>query len=276
MPAPILISLLQGFRVMLYSTIKVATYKNPICAAFSAVLLLSTTSCVSTTATTLQKSGNITTVDTSDYCQSQDLKATYKNQNSQQRAMSCMLAELQHYQQKDKTAQQQYFAYKAQAWLNYAIHKDSMNSRSPAGLEAAKSAEAILQALKKGSENDLVLIQDISASSALMRPDLWATLSALKDSGGIASAPREIAFSEVALIWAATDQCEHNSRQAGSQFRMADRWLEQAREAFVNAHDSKENVALEGLIVRYYEQYSPFDASGDRCNGQVLPTLDQM
>ena len=257
---------------MLYSTIKVATYKNPICAAFSAVLLLSMTSCVST----LQNSAHITAIDTSDYCQSQDLEAKYKNQNTQQRAMSCMLAELQNYQQKDKTAQQQYFAYKAQAWLNYAIHKDSMNSRSPAGLEAAQSAEAILQALKKGSENDLVLIQDIPASSALMRPDLWATLSALKDSGGIVSAPREIAFSEVALIWAATDQCEHNSRQAGSQFRMADRWLEQAREAFVNGHDAKANVALEALVVHYYEQYSPFDTSGDRCNGQVLPPLDQM
>ena len=259
---------------MLHSAIKVAMDKKVTYAALSAVLLLSTASCVSTTAT--QNSANIATANTADYCHSQELEVTYKNQNTQQRAMSCMLAELQHYQQKDKTPQQQYLAYKAQAWLNYAIHKDSMNSRSPAGLEAAKSAEAILQALKKGSENDLVLIQNISASSALMRPDLWATLSALKDSGGIASAPREIAFSEVALIWAATDQCEHNSRQAGSQFRMADRWLEQAREAFVNAHNSKENVALEGLIVRYYEQYSPLDASGDRCNGQVLPTLDQM
>lgn len=261
---------------MLYSTIKVASYKNPLCAAFSAVLLLSMTSCVSNTATVHQNRVNATTANTSDYCQSQDLEATHKNQNTQQRAMSCMLAQLQHYQQKDKTAQQQYFAYKAQAWLNYAIHKDSMYSRSPAGLEAAKSAEVILQALKNGSENDLVLIQDISASSALMRPDLWATLSALKDSGGIISAPREIAFSEVALIWAATDQCEHNSRQAGSQFRMADRWLEQAREAFVNTHDSKASVALEALIVRYYEQYSPFDANDDRCNGQVLPTLDQI
>ena len=260
---------------MLHSAIKVAMDKKVTYAALSAVLLLSTASCVSTTAT--QNSANIATANTADYCHSQELESTtYKNQSTQQRAMSCMLAELQHYQQKDKMLQQQYLAYKAQAWLNYAIHKDSMNSRSLTGLEAAQSAEAILQALKKGSENDILLIQDIPASSALMRPDLWAMLSALKDSGAIINAPRELAFSEVALIWAANEQCEKNSRQAGTHFRMADRWLEQAREAFVNAHDSKANVALEELTVRYYEQYAPLDSTNDRCTGQVLPLLDRI
>ena len=259
---------------MLHSAIKVAMDKKVTYAALSAVLLLSTASCVSTTAT--QNSANIATANTADYCHSQELEVTYKNQNTQQRAMSCMLAELQHYQQKDKTPQQQYLAYKAQAWLNYAIHKDSMNSRSLTGLEAAQSAEAILQVLKKGSENDILLIQDIPASSALMRPDLWAMLSALKDSGAIINAPRELAFSEVALIWAANEQCGKKSRQAGTHFRMADRWLEQGREAFVNAHDSKTNVALEELTVRYYEQYAPLDSTNDRCTGQVLPPLDRI
>ena len=135
---------------MLHSAIKVAMDKKVTYVALSVVLLLSTASCVSTTAT--QNSANIATANTADYCHSQELEVTYKNQNTQQRAMSCMLAELQHYQQKDKTPQQQYLAYKAQAWLNYAIHKDSMNSRSLTGLEAAQSAEAILQVLKKGSE----------------------------------------------------------------------------------------------------------------------------
>ena len=260
---------------MLHSAIKVAMNKQVKLATLSVVFLLSTASCVSTTAT--QNSANMATAGTNDYCHSQDLESTtYKNQGTQQRAMSCMLAEIQHYQQKDKTAQQQYFAYKAQAWLNYAIHKDSMNSRSLTGLEAAQSAEAILQALKKGSENDIILIQDIPASSALMRPDLWANLSALKDSGAIINAPRELAFSEVALIWAANEQCAKNSRQAGTHFRMADRWLEQAREAFVNAHDDKTNVAVEALIVRYFEQYAPLDSTNDRCTGQVLPPLDRI
>ena len=259
---------------MLYSAIKVAMNKQVKLATLSAVLLLSTASCVSMTAT--QNGANMATAGTNDYCQSQELEATYKNQNTQQRAMSCMLAEIQHYQQKDKTPQQQYLAYKAQAWLNYAIHKDSMNSRSLTGTEAALSAEAILQALKKGSENDIMLIQDIPASSALMRPDLWANLSALKDSGAIINAPRELAFSEVALIWAANEQCAKNSRQAGTHFRMADRWLEQAREAFVNAHDDKTNVAVEALIVRYFEQYAPLDSTNDRCTGQVLPPLDRI
>ena len=257
---------------MLYSAIKVAKNKKYRFAALSTIVLLSTASCVSTTAT--QSSANTATAYDSDYCQSQNIVTSNKNQNTQQRAMSCMLAELQQYQQKDKTAQQQYFAYKAQAWLNYAIHKDSINSRSPAGLEAAQSAEAILQALKKGSEKDIPLTQDIPESSALMRPDLWATLSALKVSGAIINAPRELAFSEVALIWAAHEQCEKKSRQAATHFRMADRWLEQAREAFINTHDDKTNVTVEALSVRYYEQYAPLDSTNDRCTGQILPLLD--
>ena len=260
---------------MLYSAIKVAMNKHVKLATLSAVFLLSTVSCVSMTAT--QNGANIATAGTNDYCQSQDLESTtYNNQSTQQRAISCMLAEIQQYQQKNKTAQQQYFAYKAQAWLNYAIHKDSINSRSLTGLEAAQSAETILQAVKKGSESDFMLIQDIPASSALIRPDLWGTLSALKDSGAIDNAPRELAFSEVALIWAANEQCGKNTRQAGTHFRMADRWLEQAREAFVNAHSSKTNVALEELTVRYYEQYVPLDSTNDRCTGQILPPLDRI
>lgn len=181
-----------------------------------------------------------------------------------------MVKQLQPYQQRDKTARQQYFAYKAQAWLNYAIHQDSMNSRSPAGLLAAEMAESIWQALKHDTIQNIGLQQDIPTTSALMRPDLWATLSALKDTNGIESAPREIAFSEVALIWAATNQCERGWRESGMHFRMADRWLEQAREAYINAHDAQTNGALEQSIVNYYNQYASLDASDDVCRGQVL------
>lgn len=196
-----------------------------------------------------------------------------KYQNTHQRAMMCMLTALKNYQQKNMTAHQQYFAYKAQAWIIYAIHQDSMNSRSAAGLQAAQNAETILAALKDGTEQDVNLMPDIPSNSALIRPDLWATLSALKKSDGITSAPRELAFSEISLIWAATNQCERGWRQSSSYFRMADRWLEQAREAYVNAHDAAANVALETLIVSYYDKYAPLDANEDICRGQVLPTI---
>lgn len=262
---------------MPHSALQAAPYKKSLYATLSAILLLSTVSCVSTTSISPKN----TTLKTADYClssnkvESQAQAADDKTQSVQQRAMNCMLNELQTYQQKDMTTRQQYFAYKAQAWLNYATHKDSMNSRSAAGLQAVQTAETILQALKNNQEQALELIEDIPSTSALMRPDLWATLNALKGSGGINSAPREMAFSEVALIWAATDQCERGAKSSNSHFRMADRWLEQAHEAFVNAHDSKTNVALQALIVRYYEKYAPLDSSDDTCNGQVLATIDK-
>ncbi|MEN6670482.1 hypothetical protein AAJP47_08920 [Psychrobacter sp. B38] len=196
----------------------------------------------------------------------------FSRRSKDQRVLSCLLTQLQYYQQDSMTARQQYFAYKAQAWLNYAIHKKSMNNRSSIGMQAAQIAEDILLALKNGTETDLPLIQDIPSNGTLMRSDLWATLSALKAQGGIASAPREIAFSEVALIWATNNYCERGERESGSLFRMADRWVEQAREAYINNHDSQTNVALEGLIVYYYKQYAPVDSSAHICQGQILTT----
>lgn len=259
---------------MPHSSTQVTHYKKPLYIALLATLILSTVSCISA------KSPSMTavTLKTTDYCVSNDRQiqaADYKSQSAQQRTMNCMLNELQTYQQKDMSARQQYFAYKAQAWLSYAIHKDSMNSHSAAGSQALRTAETILQALKSNQEQKLKLIEDIPSTSALMRPDLWATLNALKDKGGIVNAPREMAFSEVALIWAATDYCDRGTQSSISHFRMADRWLEQARDAFVNAHDSTSNVALEELIARYFEQYAPLDSNSDTCRGQILPTMTQ-
>lgn len=212
------------------------------------------------------------------YC-TEDIRAQttpIKYQSAQRQSIDCMFTELKRYQQQALTPRQQYFAYKAQAWLNYANHKDSMNSRSDVGVEAAQTAENILQALKNDKVEELALIEDIPSTSALMRPDLWATLNALKDSGGIDSAPREIAFSEIALVWAAANQCKRGWRESGSHFRMADRWLEQAREAYVNAHDSQTNVALENAINDYYKNYAPLDPSDDVCRGQTFPIMPVM
>ena len=193
-----------------------------------------------------------------------------KYQSARQRAIACMQLELKAYQRASMSDRQQYFAYKAQAWLNYANHEDSIKSRTAAGDYALKDAESILQALKNNTEDDLNLITDIPQTSALMRPDLWANISALKDSGGIASSPRELAFGEVGLIWASADQCEHGWRSSSPNFRMANRWLEQAREAFVNANEAAASVAMQDLAVSYYEQYKSLDSGNDICRGQVL------
>ncbi len=202
------------------------------------------------------------------------------HQSATRATIECKLAELERFQDeavlstltKPQAARQQYLAYKAQAWLNYATHENSIKSHTAAGNHALQSADTILQALKNSDPQTLDLSPDIPNSSALMRPDLWAILTALKDKGGIEQAPRELAFSEVALVWAAADYCEHGARQSGSHFRMADRWLEQAREAYVNAHDSKTNVALERLTNSYYKQYALVDSNDDSCRSYRFPS----
>lgn len=265
------ICFIQGFCLMPHSITKANLYNRPICPLISAVLLLSMTIVVPASASSPDiLPATAVKNDPSICAELQTPSHHLKNKNARQRSISCMQAQLQTYQQKSMSVRQQYFAYKAQAWLSYAIHKNSMNSRSGAGLQAEKMAEDILTVLNKGAEQDLPLIQDIPSNSTLMRPDLWATITALKESDGLASAPREIAFSEVSLIWAATDHCERGGRETGSQFRMADRWLEQAREAYVNAHDSQTNVALQELILSYYKKYVLLGASDEVCLGQAL------
>lgn len=208
------------------------------------------------------------------YCASLNEDASLATQPSQKRAqLTCMLERAKDYQQKSVNPYQRYWAYKAEAWLNYAIHKHSLDSHALEGNQAMQAADTILQALNSGTESDLNLIPDIPATSALMRPDLWATLNALKVSGGIEIAPRKLAFSEVALVWAAADQCRWRNPQSGVHFRSVDRSLEQAREAYVSAHDDKTNVALEKLINTYYKQYAALDAAEDTCHGQVWPPL---
>ncbi|WP_435949130.1 hypothetical protein [Psychrobacter sp. DM8] len=208
-------------------------------------------------------------------CDDNDLQ-TSKYQTSQQRDIACMIAQLQPYEQSNVTARQQYLAYKAQAWLIYANNKYSMNSRAAIADYAYERGSTIFYALKNNKEQSIALVSDIPQTSDMMRPDLWATLSALKDSGGIDSAPRELAFSEVSLIWAAADHCARGWRESSPHFRMADRWLEQAREAYINANTDIDSAALIKHINDYYQQYEPLDARNDICNGQVMPVDSQV
>ena len=260
------------------STLKAAILRATLSSSLLMVLGLTALSSAQA-AISINENARISPVTTANYCnndigntEAKSSQNSYQNrsQNTRQRDIACMQLQLKNYQLASMSARQQYFAYKAQAWLNYANHEDSINSTTNAGNYAFNDAEAILQALQNASEEELPLITDIPESSALMRPDLWANVSALKDSGGIATAPRELAFSEVGLVWAAADHCEHGWRSSGSHFRMADRWLEQAREAFVNANDSAASVAMQDLAVSYYKQYELLDPTDDVCRGQVL------
>ncbi|WP_440453484.1 hypothetical protein [Psychrobacter sp. ASPA161_9] len=261
----------------------VAAYKRHTYTAFSVMALVSLSPLVQAadsvhTHTNLAKDNVISVSPCYDAKAAQNVRLKYKV--TEQQTIDCLLTELALYQQSPLTSRQQYFAYKAQAWLNYASHENSIKSSTLAGSQALEAGASILQKLRSKTDNDLNLTTDIPSTSALMRPDLWAIISALKDnasknSHSIIIAPRELAFSEVALIWAAADQCAHGWRQSGTHFRMAERWLEQVREAYVNAHDSETNVALQNAIVDYYEQYAPLDPHDDVCHGQSLPPTTQ-
>lgn len=254
---------------------RVTTYKHCTCFILSAMTFIMLSPLTQAQASNTNKLSN-TVIASANYCDNDSAQNNASIAYAKQRKIDCLLTQLSFYQQQTLSSRQQYFAYKAQALFDYASFENTKKNPSVAGLQALESGILILKALQKHGDEDLGLITAIPSSSALMRPDLWAMLSALKDSAlkynaGTITAPRELAFSEVALIWAATDQCQPSSDHSGSQFRMAERWLEQAHEAYVDTHDSKANVALEDLMVSYYEQYAPLDATDDVCRGQPLP-----
>ncbi|WP_367103465.1 hypothetical protein [uncultured Psychrobacter sp.] len=256
-------------------------YKKPLHSMLSALTILMFSQPVSAvTDTHNSKPAPKTATSQVGYCYSEDRNQySFSKQNSEdQHTIDCMQTQLSFYQQKDLSARQQYFADKAQAWLNYASYENSINNKTMAGSHALAASTMILRALQTNDEQSLSLTTAISSFSALMRPDLWAIISAMKqsaikDDNGSITAPRELAFSEVALVQAAANQCQYGAGQSGAHFRMAERWLEQAREAYVNIHNDQTNVALENLIVDYYQQYAPLDPHDDVCRGQSLPLI---
>ncbi|WP_367108603.1 hypothetical protein [uncultured Psychrobacter sp.] len=258
-------------------------YKKPLHSMLSALTIVMFSQPVSAvTDTHNSKPAPKTATSQVGYCYSEDRNQySFSKQNSEdQHTIDCMQTQLSFYQQKDLSARQQYFADKAQAWLDYAAYEDSIGSKTAASSHALAASSMILRALQTNNEQSLSLVTAIPSFSALMRPDLWAIISALKhsalkDDNGIITAPYELAFSEVALIRAAADQCQYGVRQSGTHFRMAERWLEQAREAYVNAHDDQTNMALENLVVDYYQQYAPLDPQDDTCRGQSLASITQ-
>ena len=185
--------------------------------------------------------------------------------------IDCMMTELKAYQEASQDTSVQYYAYKAQAWLNYAYHENSEGSLTSAGNYALAEALAILQALRDNTSEQLLMTSDIPPTSALMRPDLWATLMTLKQHGGIKLSPREMAFSEVKLVWAASEYCELGWRHAREHFNAAERWINQSRIAVLNSTTDLTASQFDKEVADLFELYEPLDAVDNQCLGQAIP-----
>lgn len=238
------------------------------------VLIASMSLSAQATANTAQNHFNkMTFNDYTSHCKNDSQAYSVNDKTLAKPEIECLRKKLHDFQKVSSSAYQQYFSYKAEAWLDYAYRTDGIHNDPSIQSQAQHAATTILQALQNSDEERLNLNQDIPSYSTMMRPDLWALLSALKDNGGIENAARELAYSEVALIWAASDYCLYNAVQKdiGVQFRAADYGLEKAREAYINAHDSQTNVALENKTVMYFKQFTKEKTTDNECSSQKLP-----
>lgn len=208
------------------------------------------------------------------YCTGEIAATTQHAQyvSKRQYEIDCMMTELKQYQQAGLDPNIQYNAFKAQAWLSYAAAEDSEGSVSPAGTEAWQQGVSLLQALRNHQADLLMHSANIPNYSTLLRPDLWATLLALKQNGATAVAPRELAFSEVKLIWAAAEQCEADWRHAREHFDATERWLNQATTAYVD-NDGAKLATLQANVSKLQAALTSKVSASAQCQGLDLTAI---
>lgn len=201
------------------------------------------------------------------YCQGLGEEKKHSRYTSDNRQLiECMLIELAQYRQNELTALQHYFSYKVQGWLNYATYQDSSNHRPQSVKSSIQKAHYILEALRSGQESGLS-IMDTTENAIKVAPELSANLSALKEQGAIELSPRELALGEVAIIWGAQEQCNRGWRKSSPTFRMADRWIRQAHQAYINSkgEQSLESEALQQSIEYHLKLYQSKATETNTC-----------
>ncbi|WP_230658885.1 hypothetical protein [Psychrobacter sp. I-STPA10] len=189
--------------------------------------------------------------------------------------IDCMMTALKPYQQMDTTIHPNtpYFAYKAQAWLSYAYSEDSEKSLTNAGAYALNEGLAILKLLKENKTDQLMLTTNIPPTSAIMRPDLWSTLMALKENGAITIAPRELAYGEVQLIWAAAEYCEFGWRHSNEHFRAAQRWINVAQEKFINSRTESDVLQFQRDNKDLFPIFNKLDTGDNQCRQNQITSI---
>lgn len=205
------------------------------------------------------------------YCQGDMQNDTHHAQYTSELRydIDCMMTQLKDYQHDEQSPNTRYYAYKAQAWLNYAYSEDSEGSLTTAGTDALYQGLTLYYALQQNQLDQLDLTLAIPNSSSLMRPDLWATLQSLKHQGGIESNPRELAFAEVKLIWAAAEYCEFGWRHAREHFAAAERWINQSKVNYLNGNSSTSIDSFTTDELMWYNQLQPLATRG-QCQGASL------
>lgn len=187
--------------------------------------------------------------------------------------ISCMNQRLEPYQQATQPVHIRYQAYKARAWLTYISHEDNEQSLTAAGHFALNEALSILTALETHQADKLPINADISTTSGLKRPDLWAKLLTIKQTPAFEVLPKEIAFSEVKLIWAEAEFCEFGWRHSREHYAAAERWVDAAEITALN-HPKVEKGDYKKLTQAYYATLTPLMAQDKACHGAVLPRID--
>lgn len=187
--------------------------------------------------------------------------------------MICLHEQLAKFQADTQPTVVRYQASKAKAWLIYAAHEKSEGSITQSGRYALREALAIWHGLTTQQVDKLPLSSDILPTSGLQRADLWAALLAMKQTpAAFDLAYKDIANSEVKLIWGEAEYCEMGWIHAREHYSAAARWVRRAEVTALN-QDKLELDNYLALRQRYLDAMLPIHNSEKTCQGAVLPPI---
>lgn len=206
------------------------------------------------------------------YCTS-DIKADVPRGTAHRQFVgdvSCVKQRLDTFTQSTQSTTIRYQAYKAKGWLVYALHEDNEQGLTQAGNFALREALSILYALENNQAEKLPLNADIPATSGIKRPDLWAKLYAVKQTPAFSELDKQIAFSEVKLIWANAEDCERGWRHSREHFLAVERWVDAIEVTALN-NSAVNSADYQKAKNSYYQDFKKLEKDNKACSGIVLP-----
>lgn len=121
-----------------------------------------------------------------------------------------------------------YHLAKAQCWLDVSFHEYTRNDRSEFPQAALGEAGSLVGAMER-KQSPLPFETPLVNGAAKLRPDLWASTSALKGDAGFFCAQQKIACAEVELVHAGNEFNQQQWRHAKPYVQIAEDLIAEAQ-----------------------------------------------
>jgi outer membrane protein OmpA-like peptidoglycan-associated protein len=154
-----------------------------------------------------------------------------------------------------------YHLAKARIWLDMATSEYHQTDTSGALLAAITQAETILTALENKQTDISTDMPADFPGSEKVRPDLWEKIASIKNKGDYVCGQRQIAESEVQLIWAGHEKVESGWSHAEAYARIAESSITEAQVAINICNGAAPSVSSNTVVIPVAPGPAPVSAA---------------